>query len=88
VTREEAGRRIDTFLHDELVDACLTVMKERAYQMFLAATTDGDRVMAQARAKVLDDFTASLRGVVDDGELAKHDREQRERALGTSQNRE
>lgn len=77
----EHARRIEQFLEDEVVQAAFAAMKQANYQLFLGAKDEPGRVVAQAQAKVLEGFEAALRGVVDAGILAKHDQEQRVRAL-------
>jgi hypothetical protein len=74
------GRRIAEFLKDELVQTALRVLKDSAYADFLGATTEDARVMAQAKAKVVDGFEAALRSVADAGERASIERERREHA--------
>lgn len=77
------GHRMQVFLKDEVVQAAFAVLKERSYKDFLAATTADERLVAQAKALVLDDFVVALQSVADAGERASIERERREYAPAT-----
>ncbi len=77
------GHRIREFLADDVVKAALQVLKERSYKDFLSATTAEERLNAQAKALVLDDFVVALKSVADAGERASIERERREHAPAT-----
>ena len=76
---EGQADRMQAFLKDEMVQTAFAVLKEQAYREFLTATDDDARVMAQAKAKVVDTLEAALRAVVDAGEYARNERERAER---------
>lgn len=76
----DAARRIDLLLKDEAVQAALAAMKQAYYTEFLTAKDNEGRVMAQAKAQVLDTFGAALRAVLDAGERETTEQERRDRA--------
>jgi len=76
----ERARRIDLLFNDDDVQAALSDLKTYNYKLFLAAGDDAGRAMAQAQALVLESFEATLRGLLDAGELAKHEQDRRDRA--------
>ena len=78
-----AGLRIGLLMEDEVVVAALADLKKANYDLFVKAKSDEDRVMAQARAQVLDTFEQALRAIVDGGERETLERERRERAPAT-----
>jgi len=77
------GRRMREFLKDDVVQAAFAVLKERSYKEFLLAHDADERLAAQAKALVLDEFVVALQSVADAGERASIERERREHAPAT-----
>lgn len=80
---KEAADRLDAFLKDESVQEAIELLKKSYYASFIAAQSDDDRRLAQAKAVVIGDFEAMLRAVVDAGTRETLEQEQRDRALST-----
>ena len=69
------GARIRQFLEDEAVIWALGELRKENYAMFRTAATPHDLLAAQARGQVLEMFEATMRAVVDVGEVEEHRRE-------------
>lgn len=80
---EVEGARMDEFLRDDTVQTAFRLLERQAYADFLAAEDNEARMMAQAKAKVVDTLSAALRAVVDAGERARIERERLDRAPDT-----
>lgn len=65
-----AAARVDQFLKDDAISGALSRMERRYFEEFKHADSSEKRVTAWAKAKVLDDFLAELRIVIDTGERA------------------
>ena len=78
--RELVGEKIKAFLADEDVTACFTMLEREAMRKFKVATTDDERRYAQALSNAVDALAVELARMVNEGTLANHDREQRDRA--------
>jgi hypothetical protein len=62
------ARRLDEFLRDEIVSSALSRMERQYYEEFKRAKGSDDRVIAYAKAHVLDQFLNELRTVASAGE--------------------
>lgn len=62
-------KRIDAFLADEAVVACLADMKWKCYDDFRSAVSNEQRIQAQARAVVLETFADELQRVRSRGQV-------------------
>lgn len=74
MTEEEQasrGERVEQFLKDEAVQEVLAKLEKKYYEEFKQARTAEGRESAHAKALVLDDFTTSVRAIVDTGKLAR-----------------
>ena len=78
--REYVAEKVKAFLADEDVTECFTMLERNAMQKFKTATTDDERRTAQAFSLAVDGLAVELARMVNEGTLAKHDREQRDRA--------
>ena len=76
VIRADAVRR---FIDDGTVKSILVGMSQTYYVAWLSAATLEARELLWAKARALEDLTVALQAVVDSGDRATHDAEQRDR---------
>ena len=69
------AQRVEQWLADEDVAWALAELEKANYELFRTARDDEGRRTAQARAHVLESFHATLRAIVDAGEVEKAKRE-------------
>ncbi len=79
--RVNRGEVMARFLDDELIQQVFKGLDEQYYFRWKAADTPEQREELRAEARAFDTLSRSLKGVVDDGHSAKHQIEQRNKAI-------
>ena len=65
------AQRVEQWLEDEDVSWALAELEKANYELFRVAKNDEERRIAQARAHAYESFRATLRALVDAGEVEK-----------------
>lgn len=73
------AKRLQQFLADPLVATALTALERRYYEEYLSADSSEKRVTAWAKGNVLRDLNGALKAVLDDGEMAKDEKNRKEK---------
>lgn len=72
------GARVRAFVDDPAVKDAIRKVAERFFDEFKASRTPADREMAWAKSAALDALSGELLAVVQNGEIAVRQRQQRE----------
>jgi len=74
----EAGARVESFVQDSVIQSIIARLASENYAAFKQAENENERLIAQAKGVVLDEFMTALQGVIDVGAGAKIQRKERE----------
>lgn len=75
----DSGERVKQFVNDPAVQSAIARMASQNYDDFKKAKSDDEMRMARARGEVLDGLIDELQVVIDKGDVAKINRNERER---------
>lgn len=73
------GAAVEQILDHEIIKTALANLKTHNYELFRTAKSDEDRVVAQARAQVLESFVGTLAAVVSSGKRSATEQERRDK---------
>jgi hypothetical protein len=74
----QRAERVKAFLRDDIVQEAFAALEKRYYEQFKAAIVPDTQRQAWALSRALDDLRAELQVVVDAGERASIEQQQRD----------